>query len=276
LLVFARKPAPVQVTWIGYPNTTGLDAMDYRLTDAISDPPGQTERWHSETLARLPKTFSCYSAPVESPAVGPLPALKNGYVTFGSFNNFRKLSPPTIALWARLLQEMPTARLLLKSQGLRNATTANRLREQFVHAGVQAERIQLQVAGLTKEQHMGLYHQVDIALDPFPYNGTTTTCDALWMGVPVVTLAGRTHVARVGMSLVSHLGFPEWGVPTSDAYVAKCRELANNLPALANVRQQLREQMRHSPLCHTQQFIGQLETAFRDMWRHWCQQQSGK
>jgi len=275
LLVFARKPAPVQVTWIGYPNTTGLEAIEYRLTDAITDPPGQTDQWHSERLIRLPKTFSCYGAPAESPAVGPLPALANGYVTFGSFNNFRKVSQPTVELWARLLREMPAARLLMKSQGLNNPETADRLRQQFIRAGVGSERIELLGAGISKELHMGLYNRVDLALDPFPYNGTTTTCDALWMGVPVVTLAGKTHVARVGLSLVSHLGFPEWGVKTPDAYVAKCRELAGDLPALAAVRLRLREQMRQSPLCDAPQFIGNLETAFRDMWKRWCAQQAG-
>jgi len=273
LLIFAHKPAPVQVTWIGYPNTTGLTAMDYRLTDAISDPPGQTERWHSERLVRLPKTFSCYVAPAESPAVGPLPALANGHVTFGSLNNFRKLSEPAIALWARLLRELPTARLLLKSQGLGRPQTAGRLREQFVRAGVEAERLELLGAGLSKSQHMGLYNRIDLALDPFPYNGTTTTCDALWMGVPVITLAGKTHVARVGLSLVSHLGFPEWGVATQDAYVAKCRELTSDLPGLARLRLGLREQMRLSPLCDAPQFISHLETAFRDLWKQWCTQQ---
>jgi predicted O-linked N-acetylglucosamine transferase (SPINDLY family) len=273
LLAFARKPAPVQVTWIGYPNTTGLQAMDYRLTDAISDPPGQTESCHSERLIRLPKTFSCYCAPAESPAVGSLPALANGYVTFGSFNNFRKLSDPTITVWARLLREMPTARLLLKSQGLGNPQAVKLLRDRFVGAGVRAERIQFHGAGLAKELHMGLYNQVDLGLDPFPYNGTTTTCDALWMGVPVVTLAGRTHVARVGLSLVSNLGFPEWGVETPDAFVAKCQALTSDLSGLASLRLRLREQMRQSPLCDAPQFVGHLENAFRDMWKRWCGQQ---
>lgn len=270
LQVFARKPAPVQVTWMGYPNTTGLEAMDYRITDAISDPPGQTEQWHSEKLVRLSKTFSCYCAPKESPAVGPLPALANGYVTFGCFNNFRKVSEPTIELWSRLLREMPTAKLLMKSQGLNNPKTVERLREQFVRAGVDAGRVELLGAGLSKEQHMGLYNRADIGLDPFPYNGTTTTCDALWMGVPVVTLAGRTHVARVGMSLVSHLGFPEWGAETSEAYVAKCQELAGDLTGLATVRAGLREKMRVSPLCDAVEFIGNLESAYRGMWEKWC------
>jgi len=271
LPVFALRPAPVQVTWIGYPNTTGLKAMDYRLTDNLSDPPGQTDQWHSERLVRLPKNFSCYCAPAESPPVAPLPALANGHVTFGSFNNFRKLSEPTIQLWARLLREMPTARLLLKSQGLGNPKTAGRLRDQFVRAGVAAERIELHGAGLSKELHMGLYNRVDVGLDPFPYNGTTTTCDALWMGVPVVTLIGRSHVARVGLSLVTHLGFPEWAVETPDAYIAKCRQLTSDLPALQRLRFQLRKQMSESPLCDAPQFIGHLETAFGAMWQRWCE-----
>lgn len=272
LLVCARKPAPVQVTWIGYPNTTGLEAIDYRITDLLTDPPGATERWHSEELIRLPEAFSCYRAPAESPEVGPLPALANGHVTFGSFNNFRKLSEPTIRLWARLLQEVPGARLIIKSQGLGNAEVASRLRGQFVRAGAAAERIQIHAAGMSKQQHMGLYHQVDVCLDPFPYNGTTTTCDALWMGVPVVTLAGRSHVGRVGLSLVSHLGYPGWAVETPDAYVAKCRELTGDLPALAGLRRGLREQMRQSPLCDAPKFINHLEGTFRRLWQHWCAQ----
>lgn len=275
LLIFARKPAPVQVTWIGYPNTTGLDAMDYRLTDFITDPPGQTEAWHSEELVRLPKTFSCYGPAADSPAVGPLPALANGYITFGCFNNFRKVSEPTLELWARLLREMPTARLLLKSQGLGNPKTVRRLLDQFVRAGVAAERITLNGSRVPKELHLGMYHQVDICLDPFPYNGTTTTCDALWMGLPVVTLAGATHVARVGVSLVTHLGFPGWAVATPEAYLAKCRELADDLPGLAALRLQLREQMRASPLCDARQFVSHLEAAYRTMWRRWCEQNPG-
>ncbi|HUC84723.1 MAG TPA: tetratricopeptide repeat protein [Candidatus Acidoferrales bacterium] len=270
LLVFARKPAPVQVTWIGYPNTTGLDAVDYRLTDAISDPPGQTEPWHSERLIRLPQTFSCYCAAAESPPIGPLPALANGYITFGSFNNFRKVSEPTIALWAQLLRAVPDSRLLLKSQGLGNPKTARRLREQFVRAGADAERIELAGAGLAKDVHLGLYNRVDLCLDPFPYNGTTTTCDALWMGVPVVTLAGHKHVARVGVSLLSHLGHPEWAAATPDAYLAKGRELTSDLSALSALRLGLREQMRQSPLCDAPVFIAHLESAYRDMWTQWA------
>jgi predicted O-linked N-acetylglucosamine transferase (SPINDLY family) len=165
---------------------------------------------------------------------------------------------------------MPTARLLLKSQGLGHPGTASRLRDQFVRAGIDTSRLELLGAGLSKEQHMGLYDRVDLGLDPFPYNGTTTTCDALWMGVPVVTLVGQTHVARVGLSLVSHLGFPEWGVDTPEAYVAQCRKMAVDLPRLAALRQGLRERMSRSPICDATQFIGHLEAAYRILWRKWC------
>ena len=274
LPVFALKPAPVQITWIGYPNTTGLTAMDFRLTEPLSDPPGQTKHWHSEELIRLPETFSSYEAPPESPPVGPLPVLKNGYVTFGSFNNFRKLSPPTIQLWARLLREIPAARLLLKSQGLGRPGVQQRLYEQFAQAGVPAARLDLRGAGLPKDQHMGLYNQVDVCLDPFPYNGTTTTCDALWMGVPVVTLIGRTHVARVGLSLVTNLGFPDWATNSEDDYVAKCKELVGDLPRLAAIRERLRPAMSQSPLCDAPRFIEHLESAYREVWERWCRHQA--
>jgi predicted O-linked N-acetylglucosamine transferase (SPINDLY family) len=169
------------------------------------------------------------------------------------------------------MREVPTAKLLIKSQGLGNPKTAQRLRDQFERAGAGPERIELLGAGLSKEQHMELYHRVDLCLDPFPYNGTTTTCDALWMGVPVVTLAGRTHVARVGVSLVTHLGHPGWAVESADAYVAKCRELASDLPSLAALRRGLREKMRRSPLCDAPRFVAHLESAYREMWKLWCE-----
>jgi predicted O-linked N-acetylglucosamine transferase (SPINDLY family) len=271
LQVFARKPAPVQVTWIGYPNTTGLSAIDYRITDHISDPPGQTERWHTEQLLRLPETFSCYRPQPECPEVSPLPALTAGHITFGCFNNFRKISDSAIALWAQLLSQMPTARLFLKSPGLKNPTAARLLLEKFAHAGVSADRIEMHGSRLPAEQHFGLYSKVDITLDPFPYNGTTTTCEALWMGAPVITLAGQTHVARVGASLVTHLGFPDWAAGSPEAYIAKCRELAGDLPRLAEIRAQLRERMRQSPLCDAPRFLGHLEHAFRSIWTRWCE-----
>jgi protein O-GlcNAc transferase len=267
LLVFARRPAPVQVTWLGYPNTTGLEAMDYRLSEAVSDPPGQTERWHSEELIRLPGTFSCYGPPPESPPVEALPALAAGHVTFGCFNNLAKLTPPAIDLWAELLREVAGSRLLLKSRGLADVETAARLREEFASRGIEAARLELNGQELSVAHHLALYHRVDLALDTFPYNGTTTTCEALWMGVPVVTLAGATHVARVGASLLTHLGAADWIADSPAAYLRRCRELAGDLPGLAAIRAALRERMRASPLCDAATFTRGFEAALREMWQ---------
>jgi protein O-GlcNAc transferase len=267
LPVFARKPAPVQATWLGYPNTTGLAAIDFRITEAVSDPPGRTEAWHSEELFRLPGPFSCYAPPAESPPVEPLPALATGAVTFGCFNNLAKLTPAAIELWARILRETGDSRLFLKSRGLADLETAARLRQDFARHGIGAARLDLSGAELSVARHLALYGSVDLALDTFPYNGTTTTCEALWMGVPVVTLAGATHVSRVGASLLTHLGAADWIAGTPDEYLARCRELAADLPRLALLRAGLRERMRASPLCDAAGFTRSFEGALRAMWR---------
>lgn len=262
LLVLARRPAPVQATWIGYPNTTGLDAIDYRLTDAISDPPGQTDRCHSEKLVRLPGTFSVYQPDEYAPPVGALPAENAGTFTFGSFNNFAKLSPATLALWAQILREVPGSRLMLKSRGLDDPGVAARLRATFTAAGVESSRLLLNAAELSTADHLALYHGIDVGLDPFPYNGTTTTCEALWMGVPVLTLAGRTHVARVGASLLTHTGLEEWIAATPADYVAKAVAAARDLPRFAELRRTLRERLRTSALCDAAGFTRGLEETF--------------
>jgi protein O-GlcNAc transferase len=265
LLLFARRPAPFQATWLGYPNTTGLDTIDYRLTDAVSDPQNETDAHYSEELVRLPATFSCYEPDLSAPLVNPLPAMAVGAVTFGSFNNFSKVSSEVIALWARLLRELPEARLLLKSRGLGDASVAERIRSAFASHGVAPERMILNGEELSVAEHLRLYHSVDIALDPFPYNGTTTTCEALWMGVPVVTLAGHTHAARVGTSLLTHLGLSEWIATSQENYVAVATAAASDPSRLANLRGTLRDRMRRSPLCDAVQFTRQLEDAFARM-----------
>ena len=270
LPVFARKPAPIQITWLGYPNTTGMTAMDYRITESISDPPGLTDAWHSEKLIRLPGPFSCYRAPAECPPVAPLPALADGHVTFGCFNIFAKVTAPAIELWARILRENPTARLFLKSRGLNDPETAGAIHESFARNGISSERVELNGDVLSVADQHDLYRRIDIALDTFPYNGTTTTCEALWMGVPVVTLTGRTHVSRVGASLLTHLGSPEWIATTPDEYATICTCVASDLPHLASIRQGLRERVRNSPLCDATCFTRNLESAFRTMWIDRC------
>ncbi len=212
LLVFARKPAPVQITWLGYPNSTGLNTMDYRITDAFADPPGLGDALYSEQLVRLPQTNWVYHPPENGPPPRPGSARAPDRrplvapVTFGCFNNFAKVTDPMLVLWGRILQAVPGSRLLLKAQGLGSQSARQRTLELFSNGGIDPGRLELRGFAPGRGAHLALYNRVDIALDPFPYHGTTTTCEALWMGVPVITLAGETHVSRVGVSLLSNMG----------------------------------------------------------------------
>lgn len=266
LRLFARKPAPVQVTWLGYPDTTGLDVMDYRLTDELADPAGR-EAWYTEKLLRLPGCFLCYKPLPEAPEVASLPALEKGYVTFGSFNNLPKINEKVIALWAELLRSIPSARLFIKSPPLTDAVTCERYYGLFEAQGISRERIELIGRTASQAEHLDLYKRLDIALDPFPYNGTTTTCEALWMGVPVITLAGERHSGRVGVSLLNAVGRPEWIAQTSEQYLAIARNLAQDVQGLATIRGSLRGQMAASPLCDGASFARKVEAAYREMWR---------
>jgi len=274
LLVFARKPAPVQVSYLGYPDTTGLDAMDYRLTDALADPPDQTDAFFSERLVRLPQTFLCFRPAGPAPAVGPLPARAAGRVTFGSFNHAAKISDPRVELWSQVLLAVPGSRLLLKSAGLGDAVPRRQLHDRFAGHGVGPDRLDMhaRIPSLTK--HLQLYHQVDIALDTFPYHGTTTTCEALWMGVPVVSLAGKHHASRVGVSLLSNVGLPELIAEDPQGYVRIAVGLAQDLPRLTALRRELRDRMAQSPLLDAGRFARNVEAAYRQMWRTWCQKRN--
>lgn len=266
LLVFARKPAPVQVTWLGYPNTTGLSTMDYRLVDRFTDPVGMTEHLHSETLVRLPECFSCYQPPANVPDVSALPACGNGYVTFGSFNNLGKITPDVMALWARVLQAVPGSRLVLKNINLSEQAVQQSVRQAFAAGGVAPDRLELIGFEVSSHTHLERYHNIDIGLDPFPYNGATTTCEALWMGVPVITLSGRTHAGRVGVSLLSNLNLTEFIANTTDEYVAAALRLTADLETLSALRRELRARMAVSPLTHAQRFTQNLEQAYWGMW----------
>jgi tetratricopeptide (TPR) repeat protein len=276
MMLFARKPAPLAVTWLGYPNTTGLTAIDYRLTDAVTDPPGEADALHSERLVRLAPGFLCYRAPDDAGPVAPLPARAAGHVTFGSFNNVAKLSPATIALWARLLREVADARLLLKASQFKDRGTRERVAAAFAAAGVAAERLTILPPQQTTAGHLAEYARVDIALDPLAYNGTATTCEALWMGVPVVTLRGDRHAARVGASLLTAVGLERLIAPSADAYVATAVGLARDLAGLAALRAGLRERMRASPLTDGAGFGRTVEAAYRTMWRDWCTAQHAR
>jgi protein O-GlcNAc transferase len=241
--VFARRPAPLQMTYLGYPDTTGLTTIDHRITDAWSDPPGRADAWHTERLIRLESGFLCYRPPEGSPEVAPPPSTLGHPPTFGSFNALAKLSERTLALWARLLRETPEARLLVKQSFLSDADSRAAFERRLAQHGVPRERVVLlgHVAGL--DAHLAAYAQVDVALDSFPYHGTTTTCDALWMGVPVVTLAGDAHVSRVGVSLLARLGAGAQIAADDDTYVACAQALLRDEARRVSMRARARAQL---------------------------------
>ena len=268
LLLFARKPAPVQVTWLGYPDTTGLTSIDYRITDAVADPPGLTEALHSETLFRLP-CFLTYSPPAYMPAVAPPPCLRNGFVTFGSFNNFMKIDPAVIRLWASILDGVPGSKLLLKHRDARDPAALEHFASYFGQLGIAAERLIFAPQMPSHGVHLEHYADMDIALDPFPYNGTTTSCEALAMGVPLVVLAGAAHVARVGVDLNLQYGLDDWIAATQDEYRGIAIRQAANPVALAALRGQMRERLAASALGNPDAFVGHLEGGYREMMRRY-------
>lgn len=265
LSVFAMKPAPLQVTWLGYPATTGLSAMDYRITDLQADPEGESESFHSETLMRLPSGFLCYAGDPTVPPADHAPCAQQGHVTFGSFNNLAKMSDRVIALWADILNAIPNSRLLLKARALAEPSTQDRLTKAFEAHEVGTDRLTLMAQVADKTDHLRLYDKIDIALDTFPYNGTTTTCEALWMGVPVVTLTGTLHAGRVGTSLLHQVGLDEFAVPDTASYAALAAHLASNPEGLTALRRGLRDRMLRSPLCDAKGFAREIEAAFAKM-----------
>ncbi|MBI3570209.1 MAG: tetratricopeptide repeat protein [Gammaproteobacteria bacterium] len=269
LKVFTYKPAPVQVTWLGYPDTTGLSTIDYRLTDAFCDPPGN-EAFHIESLLRLPGCFLCYQPLAGAPDVAPLPALEKGYVTFGSFNHLPKMNVHVIALWVELLAAVPQSRLLIKNKSLTDTATVERYYGLFAARGIGRDRVELTGFTATQAAHLDVYRRIDIALDTFPYNGTTTTCEALWMGVPVVTLAGVRHSGRVGVSLLNAVGLQDWIAGTPEDYIAIATRMAEDIPHLAKLRAGLRQQMAVSLLCYGKGFAAKVETVYREIWRRYC------
>lgn len=268
LLVFARKPAPVQVSYLGYCNTTGLAAMDYRITDPVADPPGPGDELYTERLLRLPGGFSCYRPPDEAPEIGDVPALRNGYITFGSLHNLVKLNAVVIETWARLLHEAPTARLLILRTTL-TEVARERLLRLFAEHGIGPERLDLQ-SKLPPGGHLPAYNGFDISLDVFPWSGHTTACESLWMGVPVVTLRGASHAGRMVSSVLTQLGLTEWIAETPEQYVALAKRMAEDLAVLATLRRTLRERMVASLLCDGPRLAREVEAAYRDAWRQWC------
>jgi protein O-GlcNAc transferase len=267
---FAARLAPVQMSWLGYPGTTGLEAIGYRITEAVADPVGAADRHHSETLVRLPRTFLCYRPPDEAPGAGPQPSLAGTPFTFGSFNNLPKINAAVIAAWSEILNRVPGSRLLLKSRALNCREPVERIRGAFADRGVDPERVELIGWQANPGDHLRLYSRIDLALDPFPYNGTTTTCEAMWMGIPVLTLRGDRHAARVGASLLTQVDLKQFIAETPEDYVARAATLAAAPTELATIREGLRARMSASPLCDAAGFARDMEAAYRAVWRDWC------
>ena len=265
LRLFACRPAPVQITWLGYAGTTGLDAVDYRITDPFVDPLDADLGVYNEASLRLPETMWCYSALNTELSVGPLPARQTGYVTFGSQNAYRKLHPRLFALWARILRAVEGSRLFLHAEEDAHDT----LRDAFASEGVPPERLTFGER-VSRVEYLSRYNHIDIGLDTFPFNGATTTLDAAWMGVPVVTLRGDVAMQRAGSSIAQNLGLPDLVADSEDGYVAIATALARDLDRLAELRSQLRSRLEGSPLSNAPRFAAHLESAYREAWRRYC------
>ncbi len=256
--VFARRPAPVQMTWLGYPATTGLDAIGYQLTDAVADPEGG-ERADTEELVRLPGCFCCFLPRADAPPVAPALCLANGFVTFGSTHKLAKLNDDVLDAWARVLDAAPGSRLLVYRDSLRGRA-AEALRERLEARGLGGDRVELrcEAAG----GHLAVYGEVDVLLDCWPWGGHATACEALWQGVPTLTLRGDRHAGRMVASVLGCVGLGEWVAGTTEEFVARAAEKASDRVALGMLRGRLRERVRRSPLCDGAAFTRGLERAY--------------
>lgn len=273
LTAFARRPAPVQATWLGYLNTTGLEAMDYRVTDPHASPEGLLDAFHSERLIRLPECQWCFQPSADSPEVASPPSAKSGHVTFASFSNPAKIDTPVIELWSRLLERVPGSRLLVVANGLASISAEFAMR--FARHGIARDRLRV-LGSKPFREYLALHAQADIMLDTFPFSGGTTTCHALWMGVPVVSLVGETATSRGGASLLHAVGLGELVAQTPDQYLDIASSLAHDPARLATLRVGLRERVRTSPLSDARRFTRNLESAYRVMWRSWCAERSSQ
>ena len=270
LQVLARKPAPIQVD-MGSISTLGMGQVDYRLTDAILDPPG-VEPYYVEHLVYLPDGYVCYRPALDAPAVGPLPAMSQGFVTFAGFGSHLKMNDATLALWAQVLGRVSGSHLLVKCPAGRDPEWIEQFLAKMAGWGVESTRIQITGWQGTLE-HWQIYHQVDIGLDTYPYGGCLTTLEGLWMGVPTVSMAGDRYTSRVGLTLLSRVGLGGLVSADPDGFIQRAVSLAGNLDVLARIRGALRRRMMASPLCDTERYAHELESAYRGMWKRWCDHQ---
>jgi predicted O-linked N-acetylglucosamine transferase (SPINDLY family) len=272
LPIFGYKPAPLQINYLGYPMTSGSPMIDYRIADPIVDPPGVTDSHYIEKLLRLPRTMWCYRPPVNIPCEEKAPIVRDPSrpFTFGSFNNSSKMSNATFRLWANVLKAVPGSRLMIKASAMNDAGTREIVLSRFEKQGIPRERILSVTQQYDLAEHFAYYANVDLALDTVPYNGTTTTCEALWMNVPVLVLAGTMHIGRVGASLLNNVGLPQLVAQSEDEFVQIAAKYANNIPALTGLRTGLRERLRASPLMDGPQFAQDFAAALRTAWQQWC------
>ena len=269
LPVFAWKPAPVQATWLGYFATTGVKEIDYLIADPWTVPESDDADF-TETVWRLPETRLCFTAPDASIEVGPLPALKEGHVTFGCFNNLGKMGPEVVALWVAILHAVPDSTLFLKAKQFGQAAIDDSVRAQFQAHGIAAQRLRIEGRS-PRAQYLAAYNEVDIALDPFPFTGGTTTVEGLWMGVPALSLQGTRMIARQGASLLRNAGLADWIAESQEAYLRQAVARAADLPALSRLRAGLREQVLASPVFDAERFARHFAAAMRGMWQKWCE-----
>ena len=270
LLVFAHKPAPVQATWLGYVNTTGMKAIHYRLTDEIADPIGAADNFYSESLIRLPQCFFCYKPPADVPSVEESPVKKEGRITFGSFNNLAKINSEVIALWSDIIAKVFGSRLLIVGKQFTDETLRFHFLRLFSKHGIDANRIEM-IPQLPMAEYLAIHSKVDIALDPFPHNGHTVTCHTLWLGVPVVTLRGERYASRMSASILTQIGLTDLIAENREEYVTKAVTLAKNTGRLSILRNGMRARMLTSSLCDAAAFVRSIENAYRGMWERWCE-----
>lgn len=274
LLVFARKPAPIQVSWAGYMGTTGLSAIDYLIADHHHAPKG-VDQYYSEKLIRLPNGYVSYEAPNYSPVVSTSPFEKNSFITFGCFNNPAKINERVLKIWNDILQAVPNSRLILKYRHMDAKGNRDRIFRQICTQGVTESRLTLE----GYSQHIELfsrYNDIDVALDTFPYSGGLTTCEALWMGVPVITLPDETFASRHTLSHLTNLGLPDMVAQNSCDYIDIAVKLASDVNRLKKIRYGLRVKMSQSPLCDGETFAADFNYAMRQIWKEWCQSQNFK
>jgi len=267
LMIFARKPAPLQVTWLGYPGTTGLGTMDYRLTDPYLDPPG-TDALYLEKSIRLPDCFWCYDPLTEEPAIIAPPSAANGHITFGCLNNFCKVTDEVLQTWAKVMSAVSQSRMIILAAP---GSHRQRLLDRMAQLSIDPSRIEF-VAKRPRQAYLELYQRIDISLDTFPVNGHTTSLDSLWMGVPVLSVVGNTAISRAGLCQLSHLGLQQLIANSPSDYVRIAIELAGDRSRLEDLRKSLRPHIRNSPLMDAPRFARNIEAAYRSIWRDWCGQ----